>query len=186
MAAGVSSFVGSVSILPFNFAPTGWALCSGQLLAISSNTALFSLLGTNYGGNGTSTFGLPNITGAVLVGSGTSTADGNNYIVGQTGGVASITLDVNNLPSHTHAPTNPLSVPTGSGAASTNSPVNNYPAQGSANLYSGLALGPTNIPMNTSALTVGSTGSNLAYNNLQSFLGLYYVIALTGIFPARS
>ncbi len=79
MAAGDSSFIGIVSIVPFNFAPQGWALCQGQLLAISSNTALFSLLGTYYGGNGISTFGLPNLTGAVLVGAGTSTADGNYY-----------------------------------------------------------------------------------------------------------
>jgi microcystin-dependent protein len=186
MAAGIDSFLAEVAILPFNFAPNGWAFCQGQLLAISSNTALFSLLGTMYGGNGTSTFGLPNLNGAVLVGSGVSTADGTNYAVGQSGGSANVTLTATNLPSHTHATSNPLQVPTGSVNANTNTPVDTYPAPAGENLYSATSAGTNNIPMVTSTVTAGLTGGGTAYSNLQSYLGIYYVIALQGIFPSRS
>jgi microcystin-dependent protein len=186
MAAGIESWLSEVAIVPFNFAPSGWALCQGQLLSISANTALFSLLGTQYGGNGTSTFGLPNMNGAVLVGSGISTADGNNYYVGQTGGAATTTLTTLNLPAHTHATTNPLGMPTGSGGANTHTPVDHFPAQGTGNLYAATSGGASNIPMDSSAVTVGPTGGGVAYSNLQAYLGMYFVIAQQGIFPPRS
>lgn len=187
MAAGIESWLSEVAIVPFNFAPNGWSLCQGQLMAISTNTALFSLLGTQYGGNGTSTFALPNMNGAVLVGSGISSADGNNYYVGQTGGAATTTLTTLNLPAHTHATTNPLGMPTGSGSgsANTHTPVNTYPAQGGGNLYAATGGGASNIPMESSAVTVGSTGSGVPYSNLQAYLGMYYIIAQQGIFPPR-
>jgi microcystin-dependent protein len=129
MAAGSQSFLGQVCIMGYNALPTGYASCQGQLLSIASNTALFSILGTIYGGNGVTTFALPDMQGRVVVGA------GNTYTLGQTGGSATNTLTIANLPSHTHnAPFPSLNVLAG-GAANTISPVNNYPAVVSDKLY---------------------------------------------------
>lgn len=185
MAAGTNSFLGEVALIPFNFAPKGWATCDGQLLPISQNTALFSLLGTTYGGNGVSTFGLPNMQGTVAIGAGTSNY-GEDFVIGESAGTTTNTLTLANMPAHTHLTANPLYLMAGAGAADTNSPVNNYPAQGGTNLYAATGGGTGNIPMQTSAVTAGTVGSNTAYSNLQTYLGLYYIIAMTGIFPARS
>src|SRR5271156_2604453 len=91
-------FLGQITLFPYNFAPYGWALCNGQLLSISQNTALFSLLGTTYGGDGITTFALPDLRGRVSVSS------GSNYSLGERGGVESLTLNANQIPAHSHAP----------------------------------------------------------------------------------
>src|SRR5271170_7528577 len=95
------NFVGEIRIFPFNFAPMGWAMCGGQLLPISQNTALFSLLGTQFGGDGRSTFGLPNLQGSIPVGQGQGPGL-SLYDIGESGGVASLTLLVSTIPSHSH------------------------------------------------------------------------------------
>jgi microcystin-dependent protein len=184
MAAGIESFLAEVAIVPYNFVPRGWAYCEGQLLAISSNAALFSLMGTFYGGNGTSNFGLPNLKGAVVIGVGTSTT-GFTYVQGQTGGTTANALTVSNLPSHTHAVSNALA-PLAGGTATTKSPVNNYPGNNGSVLYSSTANGSSNVPVQTSGVAIGSAGSGQAYANLQTYVGVAYIIATTGIFPPRS
>src|SRR5271163_1432222 len=114
-------YLGQIGLFSFNFAPKGWALCNGQTLSISQNTALFSLLGTTYGGNGTTTFALPNLQSRTPVHMGTL-ENGSTYTLGAEGGVETVTLDFTNTPSHTHT----LSASTAS--ATTNSPSNNVPA----------------------------------------------------------
>ena len=163
-------FLGEIRPAAFNFAPKGWALCEGQILPISQNTALFSLLGTNYGGNGTSNFALPNLQGNVAISSG-----GNqNYVIGQTGGESTVLLNTLQMPSHSHP------VLAQSGAANQTSPVDHYPAKPSKSIYSSSATGT----MEPSAVI--ADGGGQPHNNLQPYLVINYIIALAGIFPARN
>jgi microcystin-dependent protein len=185
MAAGANSFLGEVAIVAYNFAPNNWQLCQGQLLSISANVALFSLLGTSYGGNGSTTFGLPNLTEKVAIGVGDSFY--GTYDIGQIGGLAANALVIANMPAHTHLSTNPLAMPTGSTSPDSNSPVNNYPSQTTSDLlFRGVANGSTNMAMQVSTITVGATGGGQSYANLQTFVGIYYIISLTGVYPPRS
>ena len=105
----MDAFLSTILIWPANFAPVGWALCTGQLLSISQNTAIFSLLGTTYGGDGVTNFALPNLQGRVPVGAGQGPGL-SPYIIGQTGGVESVTLNINTIPPHTHPATQNLTV----------------------------------------------------------------------------
>ena len=172
-------FVAEIRIFSGNFAPKGWALCDGQLMPISQNTALFSLLGTTYGGNGTSNFALPNLQGCSPMqagqGPGLSLRD-----LGETGGEQTVTLLQTEMPAHSHGALGT----TGSTQAS---PTNNAWASGTkfggANVYAASAPA-TNVPMDSFALSI--TGGNLAHNNLHPFLGLTFIIALQGVFPPRS
>ena len=173
-------FLGEIRIVPFNFPPIGWASCDGQTLAISQNTALFSLLGVAYGGDGVSTFMLPNMQGSVPMdyGSGTSLTGRG---IGATGGTAAVTLLAANLPPHAHT------LNGDSGAALTTNPSGAVPAVPSAGphranqLYSSAA--PT-TPM--LANCVLPFGGGLAHNNMQPYLTLNFIIALQGIYPARN
>jgi microcystin-dependent protein len=170
-------FVAEIRIFPFNFAPRGWAWCDGQLLPISQNTALFSLLGTTYGGNGLSNFGLPNIQGSAPMhpgqGPGLSLHD-----LGETGGSETVTLLNSEIPSHTH------SLMSTTSPASGRDPSNN-PLARSRN---GLAY-QTNITqnlVNMAPQAVSPTGGDQPHNNLQPYLTFYFCIALQGVFPPRS
>jgi microcystin-dependent protein len=172
-------FVGEIRIFPFNFAPSGWALCDGQLMAISQNTALFSLLGTQFGGNGQTTFGLPNLQGSAPVnqGQGSGLSD---YVMGEIGGEPAVTLLTSQLPSHGHT------VNCSTSAASQPSPIGNvWAVQGTrgaaVNLYS--ATAGTSPVMNGTAS--GLAGSGNPHNNMSPCLTLNFCIALQGIFPAR-
>ena len=158
-----------------NFAPSGWALCQGQLLSISQNAALFSLLGTNFGGNGTSTFGLPNFQGTAPMHQGTGSGL-TSRVVGETGGETTVTLLTTQLPSHTH------NYQTVSAAGGSLSPSGNLLA-GSRALVPYATPAPTQ-PM--SASSGGTTGQNQAHNNLQPYLTVTFIIALVGIYPSRS
>src|SRR5512143_328849 len=170
-------FVAEIRIFPFNFAPTGWAMCNGQLLPISQNTALFSLLGVTYGGDGKSNFALTNLQGSAPLfwGQGPGLSP---YDEGQTGGVETVTLLQTEMPVHAHqasgasgnGPTSPANNTWGTGAGRTPPPT--Y-VDGSPNV--------TMAPM-----TVAITGGNLPHNNMQPYLTLNFCIALQGIFPARS
>jgi microcystin-dependent protein len=170
-------FVAEIRIFTGNFAPKGWALCDGQLLPISQNTALFSLLGTTYGGDGKSNFALPNLQGSAPMqagqGPGLSLRD-----LGEVGGEQSVTLLQTEMPSHSHtaaAATNPgLADPTSNAWASG--------AKGFGNVYS--PSGANNVQM--SPLATSIAGGNLPHNNMMPFLGLTFIIALQGVFPARS
>jgi microcystin-dependent protein len=169
-------FVAEIRIFPFNFAPRGWAWCNGQTLPISQNTALFSLLGTTYGGDGKSTFALPNMQGNAPMhpgqGPGLSLHD-----LGETGGSQTVTLLQTEMPQHNHSlkfvneeANNNLPSPTASLANS---------ARG--NVYA--AQNP-NVVMNPSALA--NMGGNQPHNNMMPYLTLYFNIALQGVFPPRS
>jgi len=179
-----SPFVAEIRIFGFNFAPVGWAQCNGQLLPISQNTALFSLLGTFYGGNGKSTFGLPNMQQAVAIHQG----QGNGlslYDLGQSGGAETVTLLQAEMPLHTHN----FSVTTANGT--TNVATGNQPARGaSGNPVSGLtqakvysAIAPQTV-MSPQSMT--PAGGSLPHNNMMPYLTLNYCIALQGVFPARN
>ncbi len=169
-------FVGQIMAVPYNFAPKGWAFCNGQLLAISQNTALFSLIGTYYGGNGTSNFALPDLQGRIPVHTGNSEGPGlGPYEIGESGGGETVTLTAAELPSHSHSVA-PL---TSDNRRTTDRPGGAYPSVGG--IYA--ATPDSNAPMGQ--VTTSTTGGS-AHNNLQPYLTLSYVIALFGIFPARS
>ena len=172
-------FVGQIQLVAFNFAPVGWAFCNGQLLPINQNTALFSLLGTTYGGNGTTNFALPNLQGMAALGQGQGPGL-SLYDLGQTGGATTVTLLQSMVPTHSH--TFPAS--TGAGRATTPSP-SVYPgtvARGEAKLYNTSAT--TNASMAAAALA--TVGSSAPHNNLMPYLVMNYIIALVGVYPPRS
>jgi microcystin-dependent protein len=162
-------FLSEIRIMSFNFPPKGWAQCNGQLLPINQNQALFSLLGTTYGGNGTVNFALPNLRGRVPI------HVGGGHTLGEQGGESAHTLSVSELPAHTHQ----LYGTTAS--AGTNSPATALAAHADENLYSktgGL------IAMDTSA--VGLSGGSQPHENRQPYLTLNFCIALQGIFPSQT
>jgi microcystin-dependent protein len=167
-------FLGQVIPVPYNFAPNGWALCNGQLLSISQNTALFSLLGVNFGGDGKSTFGLPNLQGRTAIGAGQGTGL-SNYSPGQAGGADSVTLSLNQLAAHSHG-----ALAFGRGG-DTNSPSNADWARPATDT----PYGSSTPPGAMSASTISSFGGGQPHENRQPFLVLNYIIALQGVFPAR-
>ncbi len=162
-----------------NFAPAGWALCNGQLMAISQNTALFSLLGTQFGGNGTSTFGLPNLQGCAPLNAGNG-AGLTPWVIGETGGSQTTTLLQTQMPIHTHvAQASPAGgVDSPAGAAWGESKLGKTPL----NVYA--ASGANNVAMSPQALA--SVGGGQPHNNMPPYQCLTFIIALQGIFPARS
>lgn len=171
-------FVAEIRIFPFNFAPRGWAFCDGQLLPISQNTALFSLVGTTYGGDGRSTFALPNLQGRAPMHAGQGPGLSSRQM-GETGGQETVTLTESELPMHSHT------MSAQSGAASSRSPTGRtlaHPARGmtyaspSANLAS-LA--------NETLAPAGAAGGG-SHNNMMPYLTLSFCIALQGVFPPRS
>jgi len=177
-------FVGEIRLWALNFAPSGWAFCQGQLLPISSNTALFSLLGTQFGGDGRVSFGLPNLQGRVTVGFGQG-AGLSQYTIGEAGGSASVTLLNNQMPLHPH--TLPTSAD-GTTAIPTPSLALAAQAAGrgkSANPLYASQSQYTSGPLLMSAQEAGTAGGNQPHNNLAPYLVLNYCIALTGVFPQR-
>jgi len=168
-------FVAEIRIFPFNFAPRGWAFCNGQLMPISQNTALFSLLGTYYGGDGKSTFALPDLQGSAPLHTGQGQGL-SEYFLGQVGGSENVTLLQSEIPFHTH------------GLRANSSPGNRTaPSGNSIGRASGatpyIATGGGTTTMNVQAL--GIAGGSLPHNNMQPYLTLSFCIALQGIFPPR-
>jgi microcystin-dependent protein len=165
-------FLSEIKIVSFGFAPKGWALCNGQLMPINQNQALFSLLGTTYGGDGRVNFGLPNLQGRVPIHMGSS------FVLGQLGGEANHTLSFSELPTHTHQANG------SSTGITSGSPSNDYWGDGSAagvSLYSSVSI---NQPMAGNAISV--TGGSQAHANQSPYLVLNCVIALQGIFPSQT
>jgi microcystin-dependent protein len=177
-------FLGQISTFGFNFAPSGWAQCNGQLMSISSNAALFSLLGTTYGGNGTSTFGLPDLRGRVMVGQGQGPGL-SNYVMGETTGTENVTLLVTQMPAHNHT------VGVSNAAGTSSDPTNQLPAQINTTTGKGpptiagmsYTTPATGTMLNTA---VSLVGGSQPHNNLQPLLVVNCCIALTGIFPSRN
>jgi len=177
----------TILLWPVNFAPNGWALCAGQLLSISQNAALFSLIGTTYGGNGTVNFALPDFQGRVPVGAGNGVGL-SPYVLGQKGGTENVTLTINNMPAHTHTLT--ILASNANATASAPSPtvntlaaiydtVNASPISGYNN-----ATPNTQLKVSTNNQT-GITGNGIPIPVLQPYLAVNYIIALQGVFPTR-
>ena len=171
-----NQYLGEIRMVGFNFAPLGWALCNGQLLNISQNTALFSLIGTFYGGNGTSTFGLPNLQGRVPV------HQGNNgfasYVLGQLSGTENVTLLSNNMPIHNHL------VNCNSAGGNQTTPGDGLLAVESTGTSSDYTTAAADSTMNPAM--IGNAGGNVPFSIVQPYLCVNFIIALTGIFPSRN
>jgi microcystin-dependent protein len=172
-------FLAEIRITAFNFAPKGWAFCNGQLMPISQNTALFSLLGTSYGGDGKSTFALPNLQGSAPIqagqGPGLTLRD-----LGESGGEQTVTLIQTEMPGHTHT------VSARAAVGDQNNPVGHLPAEARIGRQPlpQYTTGGGGAPMNPEALTYA--GGAMPHNNMPPYLTLNFIIALQGVFPARS
>jgi len=171
-----SPFLSEIRIVAFNYAPNGWALCNGQTLPINQNQALFSLMGTYYGGDGVRTFQLPNLQGQTPLMMGTTFA--GTYNIGQTGGEMNHSLIASELPPHTHT------MPASNTTATTGTPTKATLAQPSAAI--GYAYG---VPTGSTAMApqaIANAGQGLPHNNMQPYLVVNFIIALVGIFPSRN
>ena len=171
-------YLAEIRIIASNYAPNGWAFCNGQLMSISQNTALFSLLGTTYGGNGMNTFGLPNLQGTAPMHPGTGTGLSVREL-GETGGVEAETLNVSQIPSHTHNANMKTSIGTNSSPA--NAAWANTPGRRIGQAYNN----DTSALQAMSNSAIDPAGGNSAHNNMQPFLAVNFIIALQGIFPSR-
>lgn len=169
-------FLGMIAIFGFNFAPRGWALCNGQLLSIAQNTALYSLLGTTYGGDGISTFALPDLRGRVPLHAGQGPGL-SNYILGELSGSQTVTLLNNNMPVHNH------SLMAVSEAGDTSAPAGAFLSNSGA-LDREYKTSGTPVSMNATA--IGTSGGSQPFSIMQPYLVLNYCIALEGIFPSRN
>lgn len=176
-------FIGQITMVGFNFAPRGWAMCNGQLLPIVQNQALFSLLGTMYGGDGITTFGLPDLRGRCAIGMGQG-AGLSSYAQGEMAGVENVTLISTQMPSHTHQ----LMASSANGTVSDpkNAVIaNNQVTIERGNTVSGSAFnpGPVNATMNPQ--TIQPAGGNQPHENRQPYIAMNYIIALEGVYPSR-
>lgn len=207
----MEGYMAEIRCFAGDFAPKTWALCAGQTLAISTNQALFSLLGTTYGGNGMQTFQLPNLKSRIPVGTGTAQYDGQTYVLGQIAGEENHTLTLNELPMHTHA----VTVTQGQGAPAVGIVLNgtglsgnttdptgallaNDDGSGTITTYAPASEAPNKVAMATGAITlsdlvagtptvtIGQTGGNQPHSNLQPLIAMNYIICLQGIFPSRN
>ena len=174
-AQATEPFLGQIAFVPYNFAPKNWAECNGQLLSISQNTALFSLLGTTYGGNGQTTFALPDMRGRRIVddGQGPGLQD---YTIGEMGGQENVTLNTSQIPAHNHE----ISAVTSEGNDA--SPTGNLPAN-TKTLDKEYSNSAANTTMKNTM--VGNTGGNQPHENRSPFLVLKCIIALQGVYPSR-
>ena len=161
-------FVGEIRMFGGNFAPAGWMFCAGQLLPISGNETLFNLIGTTYGGDGQSTFALPDLRGRLPM------HQGNGFVLAQTGGTETVTLTVNQIPAHSHTPNS-------NNAGGSDSPAGNVWGKSTTGKPYVAAGG---VPGTVNNTTVGSTGGSQPHDNLHPFLCVSYILSLFGIFPS--
>ncbi|MGD1876993.1 MAG: phage tail protein [Kiloniellaceae bacterium] len=184
-ACAGAPLLGSLCLFAGNFAPRGWALANGQLLPIAQNTALFSIIGTTYGGDGRTTFALPDLRGRVPISAGTG-AGLPNYALGEKAGSPFTTLTLNNLPSHSHTATGTAKAATA--AASTEAPAGAYWASdGRTKVYfSGSPNATTDMVSGGVAVSVGNTGEGQLFQTQSPYLAMNWIIATTGIFPSRN
>lgn len=185
----MEEYIGVIKIFAGNFAPRGYMFCAGQILPIQQNDVLFSILGTTYGGNGSTTFALPNLQGVVPIGQGNS-AYGTPYALGQIGGTPTNNLVTSNLPAHVHTGPGKISV---SSANSTDAvPVDGASIAVPGSIVSraflptlGFATSTPSVNLN-STITTGVTGSNIPVNNMQPYLAMNYIICVNGVYPSRN
>ncbi len=177
-------YIGAIFIFAGNFAPRGYQLCQGQLLPISQNAALFSILGTTYGGNGTSTFALPDLQGRAPIGQGNGVGL-SPVVLGQKAGVGSVTILTSNMPPHNHA----LNCDNNANDTTNLSPANSFVSaqasvgQGGSGVTN-FSPGPSNATMAPTAISVVGQGQPINVQN--PYLGLNYIIAMVGLFPTRN
>lgn len=169
-------YVGELRMFAGNFAPAGWMLCEGQLLPISENETLFQLIGTTYGGDGQSTFALPDLRGRLPIHQGTGT-DGITYQISEAGGVEEVALTINQIPAHTH------SVGANNTTSSGSSPANSY--LGRTTSVDAYSSDPTGI-IPTNPQTIGPAGGSQPHNNFMPYLCINFIISLFGIFPSQT
>jgi microcystin-dependent protein len=179
----MEGYIAEIRMFGGTFAPRSWAFCAGQLLAISQNTALFSLLGTTYGGNGQTTFALPDFRGRVAVGTGQGPGL-SNISLGEVSGTPSVTLTANQMPVHTHAITNTLAMQAaGDGTLGTDA-TNRRVGPGA--FYSASAADLVNMAPLSGSITMGNAGGSQPFSIMPPYLGMNYIICLEGIFPSRN
>ncbi|WP_297337900.1 tail fiber protein [Algoriphagus sp.] len=178
----MTPFVGQISLFAGNFAPAGWLFCDGSLVSISEYETLFQLIGTTYGGDGQSTFALPDLRGRIPI------HMGNGFVIGEMGGAAQVTLTTNQIPAHTHVVLGPSLQAYGANAGNQSVPQGNYPAiTPGENIYSsvkreGVFLqDPQGYDPNTA---FGQTGGSQPHENQQPYLAVNFIISLFGIFPS--
>ena len=185
----MEGFIGEIRLFGGNFAPRTWAFCEGQLLPIAQNQALFSIIGTIYGGDGRTTFALPDLRGRVALHPGHG-AGLSNYQLGQRGGVESVTLNTTQIPAHDHTATPQLQFAQPASTTPSTSPmpgpqvrpgVSQMPAYSNAPADTALAGGAV-----SGSVQVGNTGGNQSHENRQPYLALNYIICLQGVFPSRN
>jgi microcystin-dependent protein len=165
-------FIGEVRAVGFNFAPVSWAICNGALQSIAENSTLFNLIGTTYGGDGQSTFALPNLQSRIPIHQGNNGV--STYVIGSQGGVETVTITLNQFPAHTHA------LQGSATAGSSGDPANNVLGSGSA-----YASGTPAVSMNNASIGF-SGGGNQPHSNLQPFVVMNWIIALFGVYPSQS
>src|ERR1035437_3444096 len=164
-------YVGEIRMFPGNFAPQGWAICDGSILSIASNDTLFNLIGTTYGGDGQSTFALPDLRGRAPI------HQGNGFVIGQAGGVEAVTLPINQLPVHNHVPQAAI----GAAGNPANSPA--------GNIWSGWTGGqfPTQaLAVNMNAAAINTDGGSQPHDNMVPVLAINFIISLFGVFPSQT
>lgn len=171
-------YLGEIKMFGGNFAPAGWAFCDGQILSIAQNTALFSLLGTTYGGNGVNTFALPDLRGRVPLHQGQGPGL-SPILLGQVGGAETVTLTTSQIPSHSH-----LLTINNSNAGMTATATGNYINAKTESGESVASTGPNLTQLNPAS--VGNTGGSQPHENREPYLGISFIIALQGIYPSRN
>lgn len=179
--AQTERYLGEIRIFSGNYAPQGWALCNGQMMSISQNQALFSILGTTYGGNGNTTFALPDLRGRLAM------DEGNNHVQGEVGGETAHTLIMSEMPAHSHTTSNSITQNANSIAGNLSSPVSNYFAKNNArgNEFSSQS-NATGVSIALPVNTVQNAGGSQPHNNMQPYTVVSFIIALQGIFPSRN
>ena len=175
-------FVGEIRLMPYSFAPRGWQLCDGSLLQIRQNTALFSLLGTRYGGDGQNTFAIPDLRGRAAVGMGQGPGL-TNYPQGTKAGTEAVTLQLQQMPAHIHSMTGSATLPASTGSGAKSTPTGNYFAKEPVEQYGQAANGGNTKPMLNG--TTSAAGGGQPHENRMPFLVMNYCIALQGVFPQR-
>ncbi|KQZ26974.1 phage tail protein [Duganella sp. Root1480D1] len=180
----MDNFIGEIRLFAGNFPPLGWAFCDGSLLSIAQNTALFALIGTTYGGNGQTTFALPDLRGRVPLHQGTQPGTANNYVMGQQAGAETVTLTSNQIPLHSHSASASTAVPpaTGSGITLTGPAVYVPAAPAKPKFYA--PAGSATVAM--SAQAIQPAGGNQPHDNMAPFLAVSFIIAIEGIFPSQN
>lgn len=172
-------YVGEIRIFAGNFAPAGWMFCEGQLLPISEYETLFNLIGTTYGGDGQSTFALPDLRGRIPLHQGTSTASGNTYQLAETGGVEEVTLTMQQIPIHTHT-----LLGTTEGAVQLDANGHTFAVSAQVQYVTALGGGTATKAMNAQAIT--PVGGSQPHTNFEPYICINYIISLFGIFPSQN